>query len=148
MIRYSLMCEHDHGFEAWFSTSTDYDAQCASGLVECPFCASRQVRKAIMAPAVSGTKQREAGPTPAQSAQMQTVVMDAMQKVRAHVEDNFDYVGDAFAKEARKIHDGDSDNRGIYGEATPREVTALKEDGITVAALPPAATPRPKSQIN
>ncbi len=148
MIRYSLNCEHDHEFEAWFSTSDDYDDQAARGLVECPWCASRQVRKAIMAPAVAGTKKRESGPTPEQSAQMQTVVMDAIKKVREHVEENFDYVGDAFAKEARKIHEGVSENRGIYGEATPKEVEALKEDGIAVAALPQLPETPPKNRVN
>jgi hypothetical protein len=146
VIKYALTCEHEHGFEAWFSTSTDYDEQAQRGLVECPFCASRAVRKAIMAPAVQGT--RKDAPSPDQSAQMQTMVMEAMQKVRAHVEDNFDYVGDSFAKEARAIHDGKSENRGIYGEATPKEVVALREDGITVAALPPAPGEIPKAKLN
>ena len=54
MIRYALNCENDHGFEAWFGSSSDYDDQAARGLVECPFCASRQVAKQIMAPAQGG----------------------------------------------------------------------------------------------
>ena len=62
MIRYALSCEHDHGFEAWFGSSSDYDDQAARGLVECPFCASRQVAKQIMAPAVAGTKRSRARP--------------------------------------------------------------------------------------
>ena len=64
------------------------------------------------------------------------------------MEEDFDYVGDTFAKEARAIHEGRSEDRGIYGEASPREVTALVEDGIQVAPLPPAATPTPKSKLN
>jgi hypothetical protein len=146
VIRYSLLCGHDHDFEAWFSTSADYDSQVERGLVECPYCASRAVRKAIMAPAVHGAKKTVTEPP--SSAPSQAVVMEAMKKVREHVEENFDYVGDAFAKEARAIHDGDADNRGIYGEATPKEVRDLKEDGIQVAPLPAAATPKPKSQVN
>ncbi|MBS0296319.1 MAG: DUF1178 family protein [Proteobacteria bacterium] len=146
MIRYALLCEHDHDFEAWFSNSSDYDAQAERGLVECPFCASKSVRKAIMSPAVSGTKKREA-PSPEQAAQARTMMMEAVKKVREHVEENFDYVGDAFAKEARKIHAGESENRGIYGEATPKEVRALKEDGISVAALP-VIEETPKTKIN
>jgi hypothetical protein len=146
VIRYNLLCEHDHPFEAWFGSSDDYDAQEKRGLVECPFCASHQVRKAIMAPSVHGTKKRSLVDAPADPSQ--TMVMEAMKQVRAHVEDNFDYVGDAFAKEARAIHDGDAENRGIYGEATPKEVRDLKEDGIAVAPLPPAASPRPRKQVN
>jgi hypothetical protein len=146
VIRYNLLCEHDHDFEAWFGSSDDYDAQAKRGLVECPFCASHQVRKAIMAPAVHGAKMGSLTDAPADPSQ--TMVMEAMKQVRAHVEENFDYVGDAFAKEARAIHDGDAENRGIYGEATPKEVRDLKEDGIAVAPLPPAASPRPRKQVN
>ena len=45
MIRYALSCDHDHGFEAWFASSSDYDDQAERGLVECPFCGSTAVRK-------------------------------------------------------------------------------------------------------
>ena len=134
MIRYALRCEHDHGFEAWFSASADYDDQAARGLVECPLCGSHAVSKQIMAPAVSGTKKRETGPD---LAKMQTLMMQAAREARSHVEQNFDYVGDAFAREARDIHEGRSEKREIYGEATPAEVKKLKEDGVPCAPLPP-----------
>ena len=147
MIRYALVCAAEHEFEGWFGSSGDYDDQAARGLVECPFCATREVRKAIMAPAVQGTK-KAAKPDPAEAAQMQTMVMDAIKKVREHVEENFDYVGDAFAKEARAIHEGKSENRGIYGEATPKEAKALKEDGVPIAALPSLPKPPAKTEIN
>jgi hypothetical protein len=146
VIRYSLLCEHEHAFEAWFSSSGDYDDQAARGLVECPYCASRVVRKAIMAPAVQGTR-KDAKPE-ASSPEMQAVMMEAAAKVRAHVEQNFDYVGDRFAKEARDIHEGVSEVRGIYGQATPSEVKALREDGVPVAPLPPAVAPKPKERMN
>jgi hypothetical protein len=146
VIRYSLLCEHEHAFEAWFSSSGDYDGQAARGLVECPYCASRVVRKAIMAPAVQGTK--KGAKSEASSPEMQAVMMEAAAKVRAHVEQNFDYVGDRFAREARDIHEGVSEVRGIYGEATPSEVKALREDGVPVAPLPPAVAPKPKERMN
>jgi len=72
--------------------------------------------------------------------------MEALGQVRRYVEDNFDDVGDAFAKEARAIHEGESEDRGIYGQATPTEVQALTEDGIRVAPLPPAR--KHKSGLN
>ena len=62
MIRYALACDQDHEFEAWFGSSEDYDDQAGRGLVECPFCASRQVRKQVMAPAVAGTKKTAGKP--------------------------------------------------------------------------------------
>lgn len=135
MIRYALRCEHDHGFEAWFGTSADYDEQAARGLIECPACGSRAVSKQIMAPAVAGARKSAAGPD---LARMQTMMMQAAREVRSHVEQNFDYVGDAFAREARDIHEGRSEKREIYGEATPSEVRKLKDDGVPCAPLPPA----------
>ena len=72
--------------------------------------------------------------------------MQAAQAVRQHVEDNFDYVGDAFAKEARDIHEGRSEDRGIYGEASGRDVKKLIEDGVPVAPMPPG--PPKKREIN
>jgi hypothetical protein len=136
MIRYALACDHDHPIEAWVSSSSDYDDQAARGLVECPFCGSKAVAKQIMAPAVAGTKNR--GGDPDMAAKVQTMMMQAAREVRSHVEANFDYVGDTFAREARAIHEGTTEKREIYGEATPAEVKALKEDGIPCAALPPA----------
>lgn len=137
MIKYALQCDHAHEFEGWFGSSSDYDDQAARGLVECPVCGSSGVRKQIMAPAVAGTKAQSAAPQV--DPKMREMMMTAMGEVRRHVEDNFDYVGDAFAKEARAIHEGKSEDRGIYGEASPTEVKALVEDGVKVAALPPAA---------
>jgi len=144
MIKYALTCEHGHEFEGWFGASADFDDQAARGLLDCPVCASKAVRKQIMAPAVAGTKAQASGvDLPPQARQM---MMEAMGKVRAHVEENFDYVGDSFAREARAIHEGKSEERGIYGEASPAEVKALAEDGVPVAPLPPA--PPKKTDVN
>ncbi|CAN1556378.1 Protein of unknown function DUF1178 [Caulobacteraceae bacterium] len=144
MIKYALACEHGHEFEGWFGASADFDDQAERGLLDCPVCASKAVRKQIMAPSVAGTKAQSSGAgLPPEARQM---MMEAIGKVRAHVEDNFDYVGDTFAREARAIHEGRSEERGIYGEATPAEVKALVEDGVPVAALPPA--PPKKTDVN
>ena len=143
MIRYALICEHDHDFEGWFGDSTDFDSQAARGLLECPICGSKAVRKQIMAPAVAGTKARGVNAPDQPTRQM---MMEAMGRMRRHVEENFDYVGDTFAREARAIHDGTSEERGIYGEATPAEVKGLLQDGVPVAPLPPPA-PK-KSEVN
>lgn len=142
MIKYALQCDAAHRFEGWFGSSADYDDQAARGLVECPVCGSRGVSKQIMAPAVAGTK-RTAG-----AVEPQTMMLEAAARARRHVEENFDYVGDRFATEARRIHEGEEEARGIYGEASPPEVKALIEDGVQVAPLPPALTPRPKKQVN
>jgi hypothetical protein len=132
MIRYALACDSGHTFEAWFGDSSDFDDQSARGLLSCPLCDSPEVRKQIMAPAVASKR------APAES-HSRSMMMEVMGRVRAHVEENFDYVGDGFAAEARRIHDGSAEARGIYGEASAKEVKALREDGVPVAPLPPAA---------
>ena len=134
MIRYALQCDSGHGFEAWFGTSADYDDQAARGLVECPLCGSHGVSKQIMAPAVAGTRRTASAPDPGK---MRTMMTQMAREVRSHVEQNFDYVGDAFAREARDIHEGRSEKREIYGEATPVEVKKLRDDGVPCAPLPP-----------
>lgn len=146
MIKYALRCARDHAFEGWFSTSADFDDQKARGLLECPACGSPEVAKAIMAPAISsGTRARGGGDAPA-PAQLRQVMREAAGEVRRHVESTFDYVGDTFAREARAIHEGASEDRGIYGEATPKEVKALHADGVKVAPLP--SGPPPEDKLN
>jgi hypothetical protein len=70
-----------------------------------------------------------AGPVPAQ-------VVAILQRMRAEVEKHCDYVGSDFAEEARKIHRGESERKGIYGEATESEAEALREEGVEVASIP------------
>ncbi|MES3026589.1 MAG: DUF1178 family protein [Pseudomonadota bacterium] len=141
MIRYALSCDNAHEFEGWFGSSVDFDDQSERGLVGCPVCDSKAVTKQIMAPSIAGTKKTTDLPP-----QVRSMVMEAMGRVRKHVEDNFDYVGDTFADEARAIHEGRSEDRGIYGEATPAQIKSLTEDGVPIAAMPPA--PPKKSEVN
>lgn len=143
MIRYALSCDHGHDFEGWFGSSGDYDDQQARGLLACPVCDSQAVRKQIMAPAVAGTRRTARDVEPAR---MQAMMMEAAGRIRAHVEANFDDVGDSFASEARAIHEGRSEERGIYGQATPGEVRDLVEDGVPIAPLPPE--PPKKAELN
>jgi hypothetical protein len=138
MIKYALSCEAGHEFEGWFGSSADYDGQEARGLLSCPACSSPKVMKQIMAPAVVGTKRQTAV-----EASSQSMMMEA---VRAHVEENFDDVGDGFAAEARAIHAGTAENRGIYGQATGKEVVELVQDGVPVAPMPPK--PPAKRDVN
>jgi len=144
MIKYALACEHGHAFEGWFGASADFERQAGRGLIACPTCGSKAVAKQIMAPAVVGAKKR--GEPERGGRKRHKMMMEAMAQVRRHVEDTFDYVGDTFAREARAIHEGKSEDRGIYGEATQAEVKGLVEDGVPVAPLPPK--PPDKSDVN
>jgi hypothetical protein len=126
MILYTLHCGRDHEFEAWFRDGATYDAQVAAGEIACPQCGDAEIAKAPMAPRVARSR---AEPSP-------TDVRRMLQQIRKHVETNCDYVGDKFAAEVRKIHEGEADSRGIYGEATDEENRALAEDGIEVHRIP------------
>lgn len=136
MIRYNLICEREHEFEGWFSSSADYDDQAASKLLGCPICGSVKVEKAIMAPAVKTARKTEARAE--QAAKTMSVVAA---KIRENIGKNCDNVGDNFAEEARAIHYGEKPSRAIYGSATPEDSSALKEEGIEAHPLPDAFVP-------
>jgi hypothetical protein len=153
MIRYSLRCEKDHEFEAWFRSGDDYDRMAAKGAVSCAVCGSTTVEKALMAPALGRSTRKKGGealqPVAASEAtggdervQLATVdareqaLRSAIRELRRKVVEHADYVGDRFADEARKIHYKESEPRGIYGEATTDEAKALAEEGIDFHPLP------------
>ena len=134
MIRFSLICDHDHEFEAWFRSNDDFDTQKKRGFVDCPTCGSSKVQKALMAPAVSTGKKREK--IALAMNEMQKKAMAEIKALSEKIRENADYVGDRFAEEARKIHFGETEARGIYGEATLDEAKSLAEDGVGFMPIP------------
>lgn len=134
MIRYNLQCPDEHVFEAWFRSSKDYTRQRKRRLVACPACGSARVSKAVMAPNIaSGSgKGAEAG-TMAQAA---VALRGQMEALRQHVVDNCENVGEKFPEEARKIHYGEAEPKGIYGTASREDVKDLNEEGVDVHPLP------------
>lgn len=165
MIRYALICEAGHEFEAWFAGSTAFAEQQSAGQVTCAVCGSSQVGKALMAPSLAsgrndepleaaGRNQQaveaaapkaEASPAGGEETRPARVaahtdkreeLMGLLRKLRRHVTENAEYVGKRFPEEARKIHYGETDKRGIYGEATAAEARELVDDGIDFHPLP------------
>lgn len=153
MIHYQLRCSRGHEFDGWFADSAAFDKQAKRGLVECPVCTDVKVTRAMMAPAVATretlpvaveTPRPADAPQPAQPPAPAPVaggpipahLRAMLQHMRAEVEKHCDYVGPAFADEARKMHRGESDKRGIYGETTPAEAEALADEGIEVSSIP------------
>ena len=154
MIRYALLCRHDHAFEAWFRDSAAFDLQREAGQVACPACGDLAVRKAVMAPAVrrSGAQRVDApaaapapaAPAPASEAPAPAPVADdgfrqlraALRDMHAKLKRDAVDVGPAFPEQARAIHDGDAQPRAIYGTATDAEVRSLVEDGIGIMPIP------------
>jgi len=142
MIVFDLKCAHDHVFEAWFRDGATYDAQAAAGEVVCPVCGDRHIAKAPMAPKVARGGGGDEASVPASDrppAGAPPPVAQAMRALRAfreHVEKTFDNVGARFPEEARKIHYGEAERRGIYGEATTDEARALEDEGVPFGVLP------------
>ena len=148
MIHYQLRCGADHGFDGWFKDSAAFESQAERRLVSCPECGDTQVNRALMAPAIgkkrvtvdqSGAATNVAVPPPVEQ-KVSTVLPDqvraVLQKLRAEIERTSDYVGPAFADEARRIHRGEREQRNIYGESSPSEAEALADEGIEIARIP------------
>lgn len=150
---FDLQCDHGHLFEGWFGSHEDYDSQQSSGMLTCPMCQSATIEKRLSAPRLNvghfdaepraseasgagASASREtvvaSSPEAMQLAQIQAAIMQQMRELVRNTEN----VGSGFAEEARRIHEGESEERPIRGTATPEEREALVEDGISVVALP------------
>ncbi len=134
MILFDLKCGKGHVCEAWFRDGSTADRQIAGRKVPCPDCGATKVEKAPMAPRIG-----KASPTPAERQEMAVkaaAVRKELKELRAKVEANCDYVGGQFAEEARKIHYGETEERGIYGETSDDQAKELAEEGIPFARIP------------
>ena len=156
MILYRLRCSKGHEFESWFKDSKSYERQEKKSLIGCAVCGDAKVDRAPMAPRLgkgggqkvevempaAGTPAAAPAPSPEQqqmaalAKHMPKELREALLKARAEVEKNCEHVGEKFAEEARKIHYGESDKRGIYGETSEEEAQALAEEGIEFGRLP------------
>ena len=130
MIKYSLRCSEGHNFEAWCSSSKAYEDQVQDSLVLCPLCDSREIKKNIMSPNIGkkGNKSRTNNDV------KKIEVM--MNKVRKHVEKNYEYVGEKFPEEARAMHYEEKESKDIYGESSIEEAKELIEEGIDIHPIP------------
>ncbi|HYN00782.1 MAG TPA: DUF1178 family protein [Aestuariivirgaceae bacterium] len=140
MIHYDLICKQGHLFDGWFSNSAAYDEQRSKSAVVCPQCGTAEIEKQIMAPGISGKSNRKSdarnqvfsgGADP-----RMRLLVEKMRELRQHIESHADYVGDRFAEEARRIHYKETEERGIYGEASAEDARSLIEEGIDVQPLP------------
>jgi hypothetical protein len=140
MIVYELRCSKGHGFEGWFRDAAAFDRQAAAGKVACAVCGDSKVAKAPMAPRLAkrrGDAPRDAGPgVAAPAAEPSAEALKLLGELRKKVESECDYVGERFAEEARRIHYGETEQRGIYGEASDEQAKELGEEGIEVRKVP------------
>ena len=160
MIKYQLICDKSHEYEGWFGNSATFESQQESGLLTCPVCGSADVRRALMAPNLASPKTRKtdlaeqqpsaqpepqpqpqapqqasAALPPAAARKMQEL-MSEMRALQTKIREECRDVGNDFAAEARKIHYGEVEPEGIYGQATAEEREALDEEGIEIMDMP------------
>ena len=158
MIKYQLICDKSHEFEGWFGDSVAFESQQESGFLTCPVCGSADVRRALMAPNIASPKTRKtdlaeqqlsAQPEPQPQALQQASaalppaatrkkqdLMSEMRALQTKIRHECRDVGNDFAEEARKIHYGEVEPEGIYGQATAEEREALDEEGIEIMDMP------------
>lgn len=133
---FNLRCAHDHAFEGWFASEADFVDQCERGMVECPLCGDTAIVRLPSAPRLnlSGAREAQPGPVlkPAAEDSLETMWLKAVNHVLKSTED----VGPRFAEEARRIHYGETERRGIRGQATDQERASLADEGIEVVQLP------------
>lgn len=136
MIKYSLGCNNQHSFEAWFRSGDAFDRQASRQLVVCPECGTTSITKRPMAPAVlrraSAKSQAAAASEP-----MRVPSMADLRKLRSEILAKSENVGAGFAKEARSIHFGEAEARTIHGKSSREEARALIEDGVPFGLIPP-----------
>lgn len=141
MVIYNLLCKKKHGFEGWFPSFEDFQKQAGKKLISCPICGSTKVEKVPHACAVHVKKEQPAppakkpkktppgSPSPAEFKEM-------LIRVHHYIKKNYEDVGTRFATEAKKIHQGEAEERPIHGTATVRETKELADEGVPFIALP------------
>ena len=147
-----LQCGGGHAFEGWFGSEDDFQSQLGRGLVECPMCGDHHITKLLSAPRLNLGHSRAEAKTgsppetgrsaatqlaPDESPEMLRMRSAWWQAAREAVKNTED-VGTRFAEEARRIHHGDAEDRGIRGQASGEEVRRLVEEGVPILPLPDA----------
>lgn len=141
MVVYDLMCDEEHVFEGWFKSSVDFQAQQTNGLLGCPMCESKVIKKLPSASYISTTKERKPAIIDEQMTKQKLALA-----LKDYIVENTDDVGENFVEEAKKIHYGEVKARSIRGVANKDEVAALAEEGVDVLSLP--VTLNDKKKLN
>lgn len=134
----NLRCANGHGFEGWFASDDEFMDQNGRALIECPLCADKVISRMPAAPRLNLSGARQTPPSgdtadsKPQAIDLQAAWLATVRHMMANTED----VGGRFAEEARRIHYGETPQRGIRGQASPQERDALKDEGIETMSLP------------
>ena len=134
MIKYNLKCNNDHEFESWFSDSNEFEKLNKKKLLECIYCSSKNIKKSIMSPMISGGKPKDEYIGFYDKVQLKE--KHKLLKLREHIEKNFEFVGDKFSQKVREVYYDKNSKKGIYGTTTPEERNELEEEGINLLSIP------------
>ena len=135
MIKYNLKCNNDHEFESWFSDSKEFERLKTRKLLECIYCNSKKIKKSIMAPMISVSKNNNLNKFQINEKILQKQ-RNKLIKLRNFIEKNFEYVGEDFSKKVREIYYDKKNKKTIYGITTPKEKKELAEEGIDLLSIP------------
>ena len=135
MIKYRLFCKNcDLKFDSWFASSSEYERLKKKKLLNCHNCNSFKVEKTIMAPQLINSKSKDDKKF---DLEKYNKIKKTIMGYQRFIKDNFKYVGDNFAYEARSIHYNDKKkSKGIYGKASKNDLKELKEEGIDTQTIP------------
>ena len=135
MIKYSLFCRDcDLTFESWFASSKEYEKIKKKNFLNCHSCNSFNIEKSLMAPSLINKK---SDTITTNKLKKYIAIKKTISKYQKFIKDNFDYVGDNFAYEARSIHYNEKKKRkNIYGKASKKDLKELKEEGIEAQMIP------------
>ena len=130
MIVFNLTCSDCvFSFEGWFENTQDYKKQIKEGLVSCPSCNSIKIKKGLMAPNVAKKSNSK-------TFKRNKSIASNVKRLKKIIEKEFDYVGDKFTEEAKKIKYGETKERSIYGEASIEQTKELIDEDIDILPLP------------
>ena len=135
MIKYKLICKDcNNSFDSWFSTSKEFEKLKKLKHINCHNCNSLKVEKTLMSPSVLNSKKNK---SEIRENKKYIKIKNKIKEYQKFIKNNFDYVGENFSYEARSIHYNDKKrDKGIYGNATTKEVKELEEEGIDTEIIP------------
>ncbi|TPG43191.1 DUF1178 family protein [Sphingomonas koreensis] len=136
MIVFDLRCGDGHIFEAWFGSSEAYADQRARQLIECPLCGDTAIDKAVMAPRIGAKGNRGAPAKSTRSPHVVKAAMAALAQMQVKALESSTWVGADFSVQARSMHEGETQQVPIHGQASVADAKALIEDGVPIAPLP------------
>ena len=135
MIKYKLACKNcEITFDSWFASSKEFEKIKKKNLLVCHICNSTSVDKTLMAPSLRNSKKDKKNDLQKDKYEN---IKKTIKNYQKFIKENFKFVGENFAYEARSIHYNSKKKlKGIYGNASKKDLMELKEEGIDAQMIP------------